>query len=88
MTHKSNEIVRITENIIKENRSVLHFHGIQVFRIQSGLRLSCNCEFGHDIPFDKVHNYVTELESKIYIKLKEYYPELINVIIHAEPTEK
>ena len=88
VTHKSNEIVRITENIIKENRSVLHFHGIQVFRIQSGLRLSCNCEFGHDIPFDKVHNYVTELESKIYIKLKEYYPELINVIIHAEPTEK
>jgi cation diffusion facilitator family transporter len=85
VTFKSNEIVRLTENIIRENKHVLHFHDIQVFRIHSGLRLSCNCEFETNIPFDTVHNYVTELESKLYIKLKELYPELINVIIHAEP---
>lgn len=86
ITNKSNEIVRLTENVIRENNNVLNFNDIHVFRVQSGLRLSCNCEFEHNIPFDKVHNFVTELESKIYIKLKEYYPELINVIIHAEPT--
>ncbi|MBN1633736.1 MAG: cation diffusion facilitator family transporter [Ignavibacteria bacterium] len=85
ITNKSNEIVRITENIIKENRNVLNFHHIKVFRLRSGLRLSCDCEFEHSIPFDRVHNFVTELESKIYIKLKELYPELINIIIHAEP---
>jgi cation diffusion facilitator family transporter len=88
VTHKSNEIVRITENIIKDSYKVLNFHGIQVFRVQSGLRLTCNCEFEHKIPFDRVHSYVTELESKIYIILKELYPELINVIIHAEPRKQ
>lgn len=86
ITENAKEIVRITENTIAENKSVLNFHDIRVYRIQNGLRLNCICEFGHDIPFNKVHDYVTELESKIYIKLKELYPELINVNIHAEPS--
>lgn len=85
ITENAKEIVRITENTIKDSKSVLYFHDIKVFRIQNGIRLNCNCEFEHSLPFSEVHNHVTELESKIYIKLKEFYPELINVNIHSEP---
>jgi divalent metal cation (Fe/Co/Zn/Cd) transporter len=36
--------------------------------------------------FEEVHDLVTILESKIYLRLKELYPKLANVIIHAEPS--
>ncbi|MBL8008682.1 MAG: hypothetical protein JNJ56_14265, partial [Ignavibacteria bacterium] len=52
------------------------------------LRLSLICKFNHIYSLDEVHDMVTVLESKIYLDLKEKYPKLTNVIIHAEPSIK
>jgi len=88
VTTSSNDIIRISGNIISEYKFVESLRVIKVFRTVYGIRIICDCEFDNSIPFNKVHNYVTELESKIFLKIKEYYPELINVNIHSEPSEK
>ena len=50
------------------------------------IRVSLSCSFKSKYTFDEVHDVVTILESRIYLHIKELYPNLSNVIIHAEPS--
>ncbi len=39
-----------------------------------------------EFSFEEVHDTFTILESRIFITLKELFPNIANVIIHAEPS--
>lgn len=86
VTSKSNELIRNIENILKEKEYIKKYYDIKVINSNDKLRVSLNCEFDKNITFEEVHDKVTILESKIYLHIKELYPNLSNVIIHAEPT--
>lgn len=86
ITSKSNELIRNIENILNEKDYVKKFYDIKVINSNDKLRVSLSCEFDKNYTFEEVHDKVTILESKIYLHIKELYPNLSNVIIHAEPT--
>lgn len=86
VTSKSNELIRNIENILKEKKYINKYYDIKVINSNDKLRISLNCEFDNNFTFEEVHEKVTILESKIYLHIKELYPNLSNVIIHAEPT--
>ena len=85
VTDKSSEILRYVRNILNEHEVIRNSYDIKVVNTNGKLRVSMNCEFDYILSFDEVHDHVTLLESKIYLFLKEIYPNLSNVIIHAEP---
>lgn len=88
ITENSNEIVREVNRIISESEDVISSSAIQVISTNGRIRVSMNCVFNCIHSFDEVHDMVTVLESKIYLNLKENYPKLANVIIHAEPSKQ
>jgi divalent metal cation (Fe/Co/Zn/Cd) transporter len=76
------------QDILEENSQVISGNEIQVVSTNGKIRISMNCLFNFIHSFDEVHDIVTILESKIFIQLKDKYPKLSNVIIHAEPSNK
>ena len=85
ITQSSGEIISRVKNILSECRDVVSSSDLQVVSTNGKIRISMNCVFNDIHSFDEVHDIVTVLESKIYLNLKEQYPKLANVIIHAEP---
>lgn len=85
VTEKSRELIRNVENILNEKDYIKKYYDIKVINSNEKLRVSLNCEFDNTFTFEEVHDKVTILESKIYLRIKELYPNLSNVIIHAEP---
>lgn len=88
ITKISNEIVKEVKSILDKCEDVISSDDIQVISTNGKIRISMNCVFNYIHSFDEVHDIVTVLESKIYLNLKEHYPKLSNVIIHAEPSTK
>lgn len=88
ITENSNEIIREVKRILAESNEVVSSKDLQVISTNGKIRVSMTCEFDYMNSFDEVHDIVTMLESKIYLNLKEIYPKLSNVIIHAEPSIK
>ncbi len=88
ITLNSDEIIRKVYEILSECNDVISSSDIQVVSSNGKIRISMNCVFNFIHSFDEVHDIVTVLESKIYLNLKENYPKLANVIIHAEPSIK
>mgnify|MGYP001244622093 CR=1 FL=1 len=86
ITPLSNEIVREVESILNGCSDVISSNEIQVVSSNGKIRVSMNCIFKDEYSFDEVHDIVTILESKIFLNLKENYPRLANVMIHAEPS--
>ncbi|MFZ1322916.1 MAG: cation diffusion facilitator family transporter [Ignavibacteria bacterium] len=86
ITDNSTELIREVNKILDENENVLSSNDIQVVSTNGKIRVSLNCVFDYINSFDEVHDIVTQLESKIYLSLKENYPKLSNVIIHSEPS--
>ncbi|MDQ3194366.1 MAG: cation-efflux pump [Bacteroidota bacterium] len=86
ITKSSNEIVREVNKILSDCTEVISNSEIQVVSTNGKMRISMNCVFNYIYSLDEVHDMVTTLESKIYLNLKENYPKLVNVIIHAEPS--
>lgn len=87
ITANSNEIVREVRNILEDCTDVLSSSEIQVVSTNGRIRVSMNCVFKDDYSFDEVHDIVTTLESRIFLNLKNNYPRLANVMIHAEPSD-
>lgn len=85
VTAKSNELIRNIENILKEKEYLKRYYDIKIISSNDKLRVSLSCEFVNGMTFEEVHDKVTILESKIYLHIKAMYPNLSNVIIHAEP---
>lgn len=88
ITENSKEMIREVNNILNESRDVISSSDIHVISTNGKIRVSLTCVFNYIHSFDEVHDIVTVLESKIYLNLKENYPKLANVIIHAEPSTK
>ncbi len=88
ITENSKELIREVNNILNESRDVISSSDIHVISTNGKIRVSLTCVFNYINSFDEVHDIVTVLESKIYLNLKENYPKLANVIIHAEPSTK
>jgi divalent metal cation (Fe/Co/Zn/Cd) transporter len=86
ITKNSDEIVSEVNNILEESADVISSSDIQIVSTNGKIRISLNCVFNYIHSFDEVHDMVTVLESRIYLNLKEKYPKLSNVIIHAEPS--
>jgi len=85
VTEKSRELIRHIENILKAKEYLKRFYDIKVVSSNDKLRVSLSCEFVSGMTFEEVHDKVTIMESKIYLHIKSLYPNLSNVIIHAEP---
>lgn len=88
ITANSNELVREVRNILEDCTDVLSSSEIQVVSTNGRIRVSMNCVFKDDYSFDEVHDIVTTLESRIFLNLKNNYPRLANVMIHAEPSDR
>ncbi|MBV6479347.1 MAG: Ferrous-iron efflux pump FieF [Ignavibacteria bacterium] len=88
ITENSDEMIRDVQKILNNNSDVISGNEIQVVSTNGKIRISMNCMFNFIHSLDEVHDIVTILESKIFIELKEKYPKLSNVIIHAEPSNK
>lgn len=85
ITENSQDLIYNVRKIIENEEKVEDFSDIKVVNSIGKIRVSLNCTFKNHYTFDEVHDVVTILESKIYLTLKEIYPNLSNVIIHAEP---
>lgn len=88
ITGDSEEIIRNVYRILSSSPNVVSGSDIQIVSTNGKLRLSLICKFNHIYSLEEVHDMVTVLESKIYLDLKQMYPKLANVIIHAEPSNK
>jgi len=86
VTSKSTDLIRHIENILKEKNYLKRYYDIKIISSNDKLRVSLSCEFKSGMTFEEVHDKVTIMESKIYLHIKGLYPNLANVIIHAEPT--
>ncbi|MCX6160705.1 MAG: cation diffusion facilitator family transporter [Ignavibacteriae bacterium] len=86
VTEQSKELIRILKNILDAESKITSYRDIRVIKTGGNVRVSLNCAFGTDYSFEEVHETVTILESRIYITLKELFPNMANIIIHAEPS--
>jgi cation diffusion facilitator family transporter len=88
ITDRSNELIKNVKDVLTEYNKIKRYSDIEVVNTSGKIRVSLSCEFDFDMSFEEVHDLVTILESKIYLRLKEIYPKLANVIIHAEPSKQ
>jgi cation diffusion facilitator family transporter len=85
ITVKSQDVITEIKKIISHNKNVTSCGAFSVIITNGKIRVSFDCTFDYHFSLDEVHDIVTLLESKILSELKERYPKLTNVIIHAEP---
>ncbi len=86
ITAHSNELVSEVNKILSSCEDVISSNDIQVVSTNGKIRISMNCVFKDEFSFEEVHDIVTTLESRIFLNLKDNYPRLSNVMIHAEPS--
>ena len=86
ITGKSGDMITEIKKIVGQNKNVTSSSDYSVIITNGKIRVSLNCTFDYHFSLDEVHDIVTLLESKILAELKERYPKLSNVIIHAEPS--
>lgn len=86
ITAKSGDMIAEIKKIVNMNNDVTSCGEFSVIITNGKIRVSLNCTFDYHFSLDEVHDIVTLLESKILSELKEKYPKLSNVIIHAEPS--
>lgn len=88
ITELSNDLIDNIRKILDKEEKIEDYDDIKVVNSAGKIRISLSCSFKQNYTFDEVHDVVTILESKIYLHVKELYPNLSNVIIHAEPSNK
>lgn len=88
----SNDITTESENIIyelnkllKKEKHIRNYHDIKIVQTKDKIRISLNMEFDENYELDKVHDIVSTMEGKLLFGLRHKFPNLNNVIIHAEP---
>lgn len=80
-------LIDAIRTILDNEKDVISYDDLKVISANGKIRISLICYFEKDRAMEEVHDIVTLLENKIYIHLKEKYPDLTYVIIHAEPSE-
>jgi divalent metal cation (Fe/Co/Zn/Cd) transporter len=82
---KSSNLINKITQIVNTYDAIIKCSEYKIIDTGGKIRISLTCGFQSELKFDEVHDKVTLLESKIYAELKDIYPNLVNVIIHAEP---
>lgn len=85
ITMKSSNLINKISQIVNTYDAIIKCSEYKIIDTGGKIRISLTCGFQSKLKFDEVHDKVTLLESKIYAELKDIYPNLVNVIIHAEP---
>jgi cation diffusion facilitator family transporter len=85
ITSKSEDLISKIHRIINNFDSKINCSESKIVETGGRIRILLTCVFENNLKFDDVHDKVTTIESKIYSEVKELYPNLSNVIIHAEP---
>jgi cation diffusion facilitator family transporter len=60
---------------------ILDIHEVVVGRVGDKLQLSCHCTLPDELPMNRVHEVITDLEDRF----KSECPEVYRVLIHPEP---
>ena len=85
ITSKSTDLIGKINRIIDKYDPKIKCSESKIVETSGRIRILLTCIFENNMKFDDVHDKVTTLESKIFSDIKELYPNLSNVIIHAEP---
>lgn len=88
ITESSNDLIDNIRKILDNEDKIEDYSDIKIMNSSGKIRISLNCIFKQKYTFEEVHDVVTILESKIYLHIKEIYPNLANVIIHSEPSKQ
>ncbi len=67
--------------IIDADRRILRHSELTLLKTGNGYNLSVNCQFDRNKTLDEIHRIISELETKLYEKVKD----LRRIKIHAEP---
>jgi len=86
ITEQSNDLIDNINKVLDKEDKIEDYGDIKIVNSAGKIRVSLSCSFKKQYTFDEVHDVVTILESKLYLNIKELYPNLSNVIIHAEPS--
>ncbi|MFA5011227.1 MAG: cation diffusion facilitator family transporter [Ignavibacteria bacterium] len=87
ITATSNDLIDNVRRILDDEEKITDYGDIKVMNSAGKVRISLSCSFISKYSFEEVHEVVTILESKIFLYIKELYPNLSNVIIHSEPSK-
>lgn len=87
ITEASNDLIDNIRRILDNEEKIEDYGDIKVMNSAGKLRVSLSCTFKNKYSFEEVHDIVTILESRLFLHIKEIYPNLSNVIIHAEPSQ-
>jgi cation diffusion facilitator family transporter len=60
---------------------ILDIHDVMVTRMGAHLKMSCHCTMPDDLPMERVHEVITELEGAFKLDA----PEVDRLLIHPEP---
>ena len=60
---------------------ILDIHQVVVGRVGDKLQLSCHCTLPDELPMQRVHEVITDLEDRFKLEC----PEIYKVLIHPEP---
>lgn len=86
VTETSQDLIDNVRKILDTEEKIVDYGDIKVMNSAGKLRISLSCSFKNIYSFEEVHDVVTILESRIFLHIKDLFPNLSNVIIHAEPS--
>ena len=87
ITESSNDLIDNVRKILDTENKIEDYGDIKVMNSAGKIRVSLNCSFKSKYSFEEVHEVVTILESRLFLHIKDLFPNLSNVIIHAEPSK-
>jgi divalent metal cation (Fe/Co/Zn/Cd) transporter len=81
MVEEDRKIESALKATAKQFKEIIDVHEIMVGRAGEHISVSCHCTLPDDLPMQRVHLAITELEDRFKLEC----PEVYRVLIHPEP---